>query len=85
MILGGMPAVVARFMEHKNYSGILDIQKQFSKVATGWHLRLLHLSALFFALCANMHIFIMGNMHMCIKILIKICEMAIIPNNKRIM
>lgn len=28
MILGGMPAVVARFMEHKNYSGILDIQKQ---------------------------------------------------------
>lgn len=28
MILGGMPAVVARFMENKNYSGILDMQKQ---------------------------------------------------------
>lgn len=28
MILGGMPAVVVRFIENKNYSGILDMQKQ---------------------------------------------------------
>ena len=28
MIVGGMPAVVARFIEQKNYSGILDMQKQ---------------------------------------------------------
>ncbi len=28
MILGGMPAVVKSFIENKNYSGILDMQKQ---------------------------------------------------------
>lgn len=28
MTLGGMPAVVLRFIENKNYSGILDMQKQ---------------------------------------------------------
>lgn len=28
MILGGMPAVVSRFIEKKNYSGILDMQRQ---------------------------------------------------------
>lgn len=28
MVLGGMPSVVARFIENRNYSGILDMQKQ---------------------------------------------------------
>ena len=28
MILGGMPAVVSRFVENMNYSGILDMQRQ---------------------------------------------------------
>ena len=28
MIIGGMPAIVKRFIENKNYSGILDMQKQ---------------------------------------------------------
>ena len=28
MILGGMPSVVKKFIEQKNYSGILDLQKQ---------------------------------------------------------
>ena len=28
MIVGGMPAIVSRFVENKNYSGILDMQKQ---------------------------------------------------------
>ena len=28
MIVGGMPAIVNRFIENKNYSGILDMQKQ---------------------------------------------------------
>ena len=31
MILGGMPAIVARFIENKNFSGILDMQKQILK------------------------------------------------------
>ncbi len=31
MILGGMPAVVARFIENKNFSGILNMQKQILK------------------------------------------------------
>lgn len=31
MILGGMPAVVSRFIENKNYSGILAMQKQLIK------------------------------------------------------
>ncbi len=28
MVLGGMPAIVSRFVTNKNYSGILDMQKQ---------------------------------------------------------
>ncbi len=28
MIIGGMPAIVNRFIENKNYSGILDMQRQ---------------------------------------------------------
>ena len=28
MILGGMPAIVAKYIENKNFSGILDMQKQ---------------------------------------------------------
>ncbi len=28
MIIGGMPAIVARFIEQKNYSGILEMQRQ---------------------------------------------------------
>ena len=31
MILGGMPAIVSRFIENKNFSGVLNIQKQILK------------------------------------------------------
>lgn len=31
MILGGMPAIVSRFIEYKNFSGILNLQKQILK------------------------------------------------------
>ncbi len=31
MILGGMPAIVAKFIENKNFSGILTMQKQILK------------------------------------------------------
>ena len=31
MILGGMPAIVSRFIENKNFSGVLNLQKQILK------------------------------------------------------
>ena len=31
LIIGGMPAIVKKFIENKNYSGILDMQKQIIK------------------------------------------------------
>ena len=31
MILGGMPAVVSKYIENKNFSGILNIQEQILK------------------------------------------------------
>ena len=38
-ILGGMPAVVAEYIEKNTFEGSLDTQRQFSKVATGARFR----------------------------------------------